>query len=568
MKVDIDGLEVLFPFDYIYPEQYSYMVELKKALDGKGHCMLEMPSGTGKTISLLALIVAYIKARPGDLSKLIYCSRTVPEIEKALEELRKLIAFHEKHPDGKVHPPFLGLALSSRKNLCIHPDVSKERDGKVVDSRCHELTASFVRAKRAENPGIPCCDFFEGFEAEGKSVGLPSGVYNLEDLKEYGAQKGWCPYFVARRAILQAHVVVYSYHYLLDPKIAELVSKEMGRQSVVVFDEAHNIDNVCIDSMSVKINNRILDRGLMNVASLSETLEAIKETDEAKLQEEYLRLVEGLREEREARENDQSLANPVLPQDILDEAVPGNIRQALHFAAFMRRFIDYLTSRLSVQHVVQETPAGFLRDVKQKVAIDRQPLRFCAERLASLMRTLDIPDLGDFASLTRISHFATLVSTYTKAAIQHAISVEDREQDIQASRQGSSLHQISYQRPKTPPVYGGQGNSDIGAATSPLSYECRALSKETAKQAPRKFVYIAPEKDGRAPRLSQGNVRGRSSMRGNTRGRGRGRGRKVVNFVEEVTAEEEYEGDENYDELEDELLPEGYLDETYSGNEY
>jgi DNA excision repair protein ERCC-2 len=32
-------------------------------------------------------------------------------------------------------------------------------------------------------------------------------------------------------------VVVYSYHYLLDPKIAELVSKELGKDSVVVFDE-------------------------------------------------------------------------------------------------------------------------------------------------------------------------------------------------------------------------------------------------------------------------------------------------------------------------------------------
>jgi Rad3-related DNA helicase len=31
----------------------------KRALDAEGHCLLEMPSGTGKTISLLSLIVAY-----------------------------------------------------------------------------------------------------------------------------------------------------------------------------------------------------------------------------------------------------------------------------------------------------------------------------------------------------------------------------------------------------------------------------------------------------------------------------------------------------------------------------
>ena len=36
-------------------------------------------------------------------------------------------------------------------------------------------------------------------------------------------------------------VVIYSFHYLLDPKVAEMVSKEMSKDSIVVFDEAHNI---------------------------------------------------------------------------------------------------------------------------------------------------------------------------------------------------------------------------------------------------------------------------------------------------------------------------------------
>uniref|UniRef100_A0A8B9ITN8 Helicase ATP-binding domain-containing protein n=1 Tax=Amazona collaria TaxID=241587 RepID=A0A8B9ITN8_9PSIT len=88
----------------------------------QGHGVLEMPSGTGKTVSLLALIVAYQRARPSDITKLIYCSRTVPEIEKVVEELRKLLECYEKELGEKL--PFLGLALSSRKNLCIHPEVS------------------------------------------------------------------------------------------------------------------------------------------------------------------------------------------------------------------------------------------------------------------------------------------------------------------------------------------------------------------------------------------------------------------------------------------------------------
>uniref|UniRef100_A0A668W3E1 General transcription and DNA repair factor IIH helicase subunit XPD n=1 Tax=Oreochromis aureus TaxID=47969 RepID=A0A668W3E1_OREAU len=302
MKLNIEGLLVYFPYDYIYPEQYSYMLELKRTLDAKGHGVLEMPSGTGKTISLLSLIVAYQRAFPLEVTKLIYCSRTVPEIEKVVEELRKLMEFYTKETGESNN--FLALALSSRKNLCIHPE------------------------------------------------------------------------------ILHANIVVYSYHYLLDPKIADLVSKELAKKSVVVFDEAHNIVH--------------LTEFISNVA----------------------------------RETDIYLANPVLPDEILQEAVPGSIRTAEHFVGFMRRFLEYLKSRLRVQHVVQESAPQFLKDVFDKVCIDRKPLRFCAERLQSLLRTLEIADIADFSAVTLISNFATLVSTYSQGFTIIIEPFEDRTPTI------------------------------------------------------------------------------------------------------------------------------------------
>lgn len=73
--------------------------------------------------------------------------------------------------------------------------------------------------------------------------------------------------------INQAQIVVYSYHYLLDPKIAEVVSKEMTKESCIVFDEAHNIDNVCIDSMSVKINRRTVERSTNALNNLQKLLQ-------------------------------------------------------------------------------------------------------------------------------------------------------------------------------------------------------------------------------------------------------------------------------------------------------
>ena len=57
----------------------------------------------------------------------MYCSRTVPEIEKALAELKRLMDYRiqscETEEDREKEKKFTGLGLTSRKNLCLHPEV-------------------------------------------------------------------------------------------------------------------------------------------------------------------------------------------------------------------------------------------------------------------------------------------------------------------------------------------------------------------------------------------------------------------------------------------------------------
>jgi DNA excision repair protein ERCC-2 len=236
----------------------------------------------------------------GEINKLL---RTIPEMEKVMEELRKLTEYWKSQTAEGLG--LVGLMLSSRKNLCLHPEVRGERDGKVVDSRCHALTAPHVRERHNTQPEVPVCSLYEGFDAGGRDLVVPPGVYNLEDLRGYCGARGWCPYFFTRWAIGKAQVVVYSYHYLLDPKIAEVVSKDMARNSVIVFDEAHNIDNTCIDSMSVKINRRLVDRCLESVTVLETEMARLKDENSAQLQGEYQALVAGLRLAQERREADQ-----------------------------------------------------------------------------------------------------------------------------------------------------------------------------------------------------------------------------------------------------------------------
>jgi DNA excision repair protein ERCC-2 len=79
------------------------------------------------------------------------------------------------------------------------------------------------------------------------------------------------------------NVIIYSYHYLLDPKIAERVSRELSKDCIVVFDEAHNIgstparatdaDNVCIESLSIDLFDDTLKKASRGVTSLERKIE-------------------------------------------------------------------------------------------------------------------------------------------------------------------------------------------------------------------------------------------------------------------------------------------------------
>ena len=50
--------------------------------------------------------------------------------------------------------------------------------------------------------------------------------------------------------------------------------------------------------------------------------------------------------------------------------VPGNIRRAEHFVAFLRRFVLYLKEKLGVNQVETENPTTFLAQLQERLNID------------------------------------------------------------------------------------------------------------------------------------------------------------------------------------------------------
>lgn len=139
-----------------------------------------------------------------------------------------------------------------------------------------------------------------------------------------------------------------------------------------------------------------------------------KETDAGRLRAEYNRLVDGLAQRGNLPISDTWLSNPALPDDILKEAVPGNIRRAEHFIHVLRRLVQYLEGRLDTENVEKEGIVTFVSSIGSQAGIDQKTLKFCYDRLYSLMLTLEITDTDEFLHVQTICDFATLVGTYAR----------------------------------------------------------------------------------------------------------------------------------------------------------
>ena len=200
-------------------------------------------------------------------------------------------------------------------------------------------------------------------------------------------------------------------------------------------------NSVCIEALSVELDARTVNAASGNLTTLTRSVKEMERTDAQRLQQEYNNLLRGLTgaaprggaHAAAAAADDASgsssssvspsissatdalLASPVLPSDVLREAVPGNIRRAKHFLLFLRSWVEYLKQRLLLTQVTQETPTAFLTDVQQATQLtDTKALRFSYDRLQSLFQTLKMADLDDFTPLQTLANFATLVATYAE----------------------------------------------------------------------------------------------------------------------------------------------------------
>ncbi|XP_051147548.1 regulator of telomere elongation helicase 1 homolog isoform X2 [Andrographis paniculata] len=258
----IRGINVDFPYK-AYDCQLVYMEKVIQSLQDKRNALLESPTGTGKTLCLLCATLAWRKSlgefsrgrteksniresqdsddelsqsQSSSVPKIIYTSRTHSQIKQVIQELKRC----------KYRPKMA--VLGSREQLCIHEQVSLLH-GKTQTHACHALCKK--RTKRF------CSHFSRVKEFVVKNPGIGDDPIDIEDLVNVGRSCGPCPYFLSREIHRDADILFAPYNYLIDRGNRKSL-KINWNNSILIFDEAHNLEALCADAASFDLPSSLL----------------------------------------------------------------------------------------------------------------------------------------------------------------------------------------------------------------------------------------------------------------------------------------------------------------------
>jgi Rad3-related DNA helicase len=242
------GVTVDFPYKP-YPCQIAMLGRIIKALQQSKNCLLESPTGTGKTLTLLCAALSWQQkeieqirlsslnehstdpiTKPPPISRIFYCTRTHKQLEQVAKQLNNTVY------KDKIRMTL----LSSRDNYCIHPVVSK---GPNKNHECVKLTRP-DQQKVGPQSFKNGCGYYERLKGKIANDYLKiSGpkqvprVFDIEQFNEYcQTTHAICPYYTSRLLINDVQIILCPYNYLIDPRIRNAMQMTITN-AIIIIDE-------------------------------------------------------------------------------------------------------------------------------------------------------------------------------------------------------------------------------------------------------------------------------------------------------------------------------------------
>lgn len=197
------------------------------------------------------------RVKVSKIPRIYYGTRTHKQITQVVRELKKT-AYKD---DLKM------CILSSRDRTCVNDDVRDQPDR---NDRCQELVKNKSKTSMSKNKSsVDTCKFYRDSNAMAAEFErifeeFKNDAWDIEDAVKFAKDQCLCPYYGVRSIQDQADITFCPYNYLLDPNIRKALNINLNN-AVIIFDEAHNIEDICRDSASFVIDTQQIDEILTTI---------------------------------------------------------------------------------------------------------------------------------------------------------------------------------------------------------------------------------------------------------------------------------------------------------------
>lgn len=191
------------------------------------------------------------------IPRIYYGTRTHKQITQVIRELNKT----EYRKNLRM------CILSSRERTCINESVQSRPDR---NDRCQELIKNKQNAANTKSKSnAETCPFYSDSNQiaayyESINIDYAEEAWDIEEAAKFGRGLKACPYFGLRSLQEQADITFCPYNYLLDPNIRKAMNINLSN-SIIIIDEAHNIEDICRDSASFVVDTRQVDELLETI---------------------------------------------------------------------------------------------------------------------------------------------------------------------------------------------------------------------------------------------------------------------------------------------------------------
>ena len=322
-------MDTLFRFDRPRANQEAIMKSIGNALSLKRNILVNAPTGTGKTDAAIASALSYAIDNNLDLFFL------TPKISQHKIAVDSLLGIRKKF-DNRIRY----IDIVGKRNLCINTEINS-LESEAFYKGCEKAVSS----KR-------CVFYTNAKEHSNITEEVVEASYRGHNaLFEESFNRGICAYEIATQLAKDADFVIADYAHMLNPYTRTSFLKKISHNlenSIVIWDEAHNILNAASSYMSTSLSSNAIANASKELISIGSSIDL-----------EYLQfMLKKIAERRLSGKNEAFVEKEDIPKEVVENI--SEVSKQLEKAG-----VEYLTEskakRSALMHI-----ANFLVSLNSK----------------------------------------------------------------------------------------------------------------------------------------------------------------------------------------------------------